>query len=284
MKIFQANETRRGLASIIQGVEFEKRGEKSLKMDIIYPQQSQHTDERYPLIVFLQGSGWTVPGFGYEIPQMCRFAQEGYIVAMVTHRHANEARGKLGFLEDTKSAIRFLRANAEKYKIDPERICMWGTSSGGNTALLIAMTADTDEYDVGSNLEYKSDVKLVIDTFGPTDLVPMMEWWAKSGRPMDPNSVFACIAGGDPAENMENIYKMSPMQYVDRGLKLPPMLIMNGTTDALVSYESSLKFYEAMKDAGYDVEFVKVEGGPHEDTFWSPELFEYIGEYIKERL
>lgn len=285
MKVFQTNPALSGLASVKLDVPYACPDGHELRMHIIHPQDiSLDTHPRHPLIVFLQGSGWTKPSLSYELPQLCRFAQHGYVVATIDHRHASEARGRLAFLEDTKSAIRFLRAHADEYGIDPDRVCMWGTSSGGNTALLVGMTYDMPEFDVGENLGQSSRVQLVVDTFGPADMAGLIREAYKDRSAYQPEHTFSHLADGFPGDNLALFEKMSPMAYIGRGKELPPMLVLNGDEDELVSYESSLRFYEEMAVHGYDVDFVKVEGGPHEGIFWSPALFDYIRAYIDVKL
>ena len=285
MKVLNADPLRRGLASLVLNVPYTHYDGLEECMHILHPQDiSLPCHPRHPLIVFVQGSGWTKPNFTYEIPQLSAFARAGYVVASIDHRHAREAKGRLGFLEDAKAAIRFLRAHADQYGIDPERVCIWGTSSGGNTALLTAMTWDQPEYDVGEYLDQSSRVQLVVDTFGPADLVSRITERFPDRDSYDPDSTFACLADGYPGDNLELFRKMSPACYVDQGKELPPMLIMNGTNDAAVGYESSFRFYLQMKAAGYDVEFLNVQDGPHEVTFWTPEVFDAILAYIDAHL
>lgn len=283
MKVFQNNESLKGIASLKINVEFACPDGHPQYMHVIFPQDIS-LGVKHPLIVFLQGSGWTRPNKDYEVAQLSQFARAGYVVATIEHRHAKEAPGKLAFLEDTKSAIRYLRAHADEYGIDPTRVCMWGTSSGGNTALLVGMTADTDKYDVGENLDQSSKVQLVVDTFGPADLHARVLERFNDRETYDPESTFSYLAGGFPGDNLELFREMSPMFYVEEGKDFPPMLIMNGTKDVPVPYEGSLAFYEAMEKAGYDVEFIRVEDGPHEGTFWSSELFDEILDYIQRKL
>ena len=133
------NPTLEGLASVIPDIVYSHAGGKEIKLTLIVPQASRNTEnpQKYPCIVFVQGSAWTFPDITYELPQMSEFARNGFIVAMVTHRSALDGFAAPAFLKDVKTAIRFLRANAETYKIDSDRIGIWGTSSGGNTALLV---------------------------------------------------------------------------------------------------------------------------------------------------
>ncbi len=285
MKVLPYNPLRRGVASLILNVPYTNYDGHEECMHIIHPQDiSLPSHPRHPLIVFVQGSGWTKPNFTYEIPQLSEFARAGYVVASIDHRHANEARGRLGFLEDTKAAIRFLRAHADEYGIDPERVCIWGTSSGGNTALLVGMTYDMPGFDVGDNLDQSSRVQLVVDTFGPADLAGVVRTRFTDRDNYDENGTFACLADGFPGDNLPLFEKMSPVTYIGQGKELPPMLIMNGTDDAAVPYEGSFRFYEAMQAAGYDVEFLCVTDGPHEVTFWGPEVFDEVRAYIDARL
>ena len=147
------NPTLEGLASVIPDIVYSHAGGKEIKLTLIVPQASRNAEnpQKYPCIVFVQGSAWTFPDITYELPQMSEFARNGFIVAMVTHRSALDGFAAPAFLKDVKTAIRFLRANAETYKIDSDRIGIWGTSSGGNTALLVGLTGD-DPLTVPMNL------------------------------------------------------------------------------------------------------------------------------------
>ena len=80
-------------------------------------------EARWPLVVFVQGSAWRTPDRGYEIPQLSHLAQQGYVVATVCHRDSTQGNPFPAYLQDVKTAIRFLRAHAEEYGIDPEHVC-----------------------------------------------------------------------------------------------------------------------------------------------------------------
>ena len=84
--------------------------------------------KKYPLVVFIQGSAWTDPNAFWEVPQLSRLAQRGYVVATVTHRSCFEAKAP-AFLVDVKSAIRFLKANAAEYDIDPGEFLTMGRAT-----------------------------------------------------------------------------------------------------------------------------------------------------------
>ena len=122
------NPTLSGQVRLIENVVYAAADGQALKLEVLtpwtqrYPQE--YTTEPRPLIVFVQGSSWRLPTFGEKIPQLVQFVKNGYIVATVQHRNSLDGHPFPAFLEDVKTAIRFLRANAKKYAIDPSRVAM----------------------------------------------------------------------------------------------------------------------------------------------------------------
>jgi acetyl esterase/lipase len=100
-----------------------------LHLHILEPRQREGEERLFPLVVYIQGSGWFKQDLGYEIPQLSRFARKGYVVAVVEYRPSPIAPFPAQ-LKDAKTAIRFLRRNATTYSIDPDMIALWGDSSG----------------------------------------------------------------------------------------------------------------------------------------------------------
>ena len=123
-----SNPTLAGLASLTRNVAY-KTGADDLVMDIIAPQSTGDDDNRrYPTVIFVQGSAWTTPHRDYEIPQLSALAREGFVVATVNHRDASSDPHDVfpAYLEDVKAAIRYLRANARQWHVDPDRLGIWG--------------------------------------------------------------------------------------------------------------------------------------------------------------
>lgn len=235
----------------------------------------------FPLVVFIQGSGWTKPNQFWEIPQLCRLAERGYVIASVTHRHGRTSPAP-AFLQDVKTAIRFLRAHAAEYDIDKTRVAAWGTSSGGNTALLLGLTGDNPDFEGPEWPGESSAVSVVVDCFGPTDMVKMSE--VQYNGPHTAENIFFTLGGCDEDKYLERLRKISPIEYVKPGLKLPPFLLLHGDADPVVLYEDTEAFCGALERCGYEVELVKVTGAPHEGSFWSPQLLEIIFDFICEKL
>src|SRR5262245_57189215 len=143
-----------------------------LHLHIIEPKQSEGEARRFPLVVYVQGSAWFKQDIGYEVPQLSRFARKGYVVAVVEYRPSTVAPFPAQ-VKDTKTAIRFLIKNASAYSIDPERIVLWGDSSGGHTAVMAGVTLDDSDLSDESPSDGPIRLKAIVDFYGPVDVSKM---------------------------------------------------------------------------------------------------------------
>ena len=170
------NVTLEGNAKFIYDVIFSEAAGKTLSMQLLVPWAVDNEEEtrQYPTIVFLQGSACQKSDNRTQIPQLSHYAQNGYIVAMISHRNCVDGYPMPAFLEDSKTAIRFLRKNATKYHIDSNRVVFLGTSSGGDASLLLALTGDDDQYKREEYHEYSAAIQCAIACFPPTDLYKLM--------------------------------------------------------------------------------------------------------------
>ncbi len=277
-QVIPNNPEREGFISYLPDIPYRGADGGELKMQILMPEKKGS----YPLIVFIQGSAWTTPNTQWQIPQLSRFAREGMVVASVTHRSCFDAPAP-AFLKDVKAAIRFLRANAETYQIDKDRVCAWGTSSGGNTALLIGFTGKMPEFEEGENLSESSEVRCVVDCFGPTDIPELIKAFPDETPESEGGKLMAALAGGEVYSHMENLRRISPIAYVD-DRETPPILILHGDADELVPYTLSEVFYQKLLEHKKDAYLVRVTNAPHEGDFWSDPLLDIVSEYLREKL
>lgn len=287
-----SNPTLEGLARMTRDVAY-KTGADRLAMDIIMPQSFGDDDQRrYPTVVFVQGSAWTTPDRDAEIPQLSQLAREGYVVATVNHRDAsrNAAYVFPAYLQDVKSAVRFLRRNAAEWHVDPDRVGIWGTSSGGNTALLVGLTADDPRYEDGTNPGASDAVNFVVSCFPPTDLIEAVEAFEQEDDPFRIyySGPFAAVVGAAPETGLTDEVRrraedMSPYLQVKPGRHYPPTLLLHGTGDAVVPYRQSVKMRDRLVENGYDARLVLVDGAEHECDFWSRAVFDVIFAFIAER-
>ncbi|MBQ7840376.1 MAG: alpha/beta hydrolase [Lachnospiraceae bacterium] len=265
-----------------QNVIYTDREGEPQKLTLILPWSvdvSNLPDEKLPLLVFVQGSGWTTPNFDFEIPQLAQFAHAGYVVATVGHRDHSKGNPFPAYLQDVKCAIRYLRKNAENYHLDPERVVIWGTSSGGNTALLVALTADDPRYETPEYAGFSDKVNAAVSCFGPTD----MEALAEPLKHLPEYAMMAVsLSGSADLATCEAVLKeMSPINHVEEGKEYPPILLLNGTADETVREDQLVSMYHRLLDCGAKAEAYLVEGAVHEGNFWSREVREIILEFLK---
>lgn len=275
----QNNPALNGLAEISPDIVYAEHGGKKLTMRVLTPWRNGVNEAcRYPLILFIQGSGWTFPNINYEIPQLGWYARHGYVVATVTHRSSAEGFPFPAFLEDVKCALRYLRAHAEEFRINPDKVTAFGTSSGGNTALLLGLTGDDARYKTAEFADQSDAVSAVVEAFGPADMAALRDYYTggDSTKPF-----LTGLLGEDPEVNAKNTHDMSPLCIVRDGAEYPPFLLLHGNADPVVPYETqAVPMADRLDAAGCDVTLIRVEGAEHEGNFWSDELHGMILEFI----
>jgi acetyl esterase/lipase len=146
-----------------------------------------------PVIVFLHGGGWS-GGTRTTGPEFKRyFAQDGFAMASIEYRLTPSITFPAN-VEDVRTAIRWLKANADAQSLDPDRICLWGTSAGGHLAAVAAL-APRGTFDGIDNLKYTSDVRCVLDAYGPTRF-DVMDAQTAEERPTLQEPVVTINVGG----------------------------------------------------------------------------------------
>lgn len=274
------NPALRGQAGVVPDVVYSTATGQDLTLTLLMPWAVEGAPlPRRPLIVFVQGSGWTSPDIQYQLPQLARYAQFGHIVATVTHRDSTQGHAFPAYLQDVKTAIRFLRHNADTWGIDPERICLFGTSSGGNTALLAGLTADDPRYKTDEYADQSDGVRCVISCFGPANLNTLI---AGHEQEFSQNPVYTGLLGGWQLDDV--LRGMSPQLEIMPGKACPPILLAHGDRDELVPFAQSEAMYHALLDAGCRAQLIRVIGAGHEGSFWSNRLHGLFADFMREHL
>ncbi len=277
------------LLDLKANIVFSTETGEELALQLMKPQWSSG-GKGFPLVVFIQGSAWQKPNQFWELPQLALLVKRGFVVASVTHRSCWQEPAP-AFLQDVKAALRFLRKNAAEYDIDPERACAWGTSSGGNTALLLGLTGDDPAFETEEHAGFSTKVNCVVDCFGPTDLIRMMDvQYANVDVDSGSANLFVALSGGKlvdgrmDEEGRRNLAAISPVNYAEKGRDLPPFLILHGDADPVVLYEDSEAFYNQLIENGYQADLVRVTNAPHEGDFWSLQLLNIIFDFIEKQI
>lgn len=259
---------------------FSSAGGENLSLQLLKPMWASG-GAGFPLVVFIQGSSWTKPNQFWQIPQLSMLARRGFVIASVTHRSCWNVPAP-AFLKDVKAALRFLRTNAKEYDIDPARVCAFGTSSGGNTALLLGLTGDDPAFETDEWAGQSTRVSCVVDCFGPTDLIKMIDD-QYGAMPKNEQNLLYALGGFDPDAYQQTLRAISPIEYVKEGVPLPPFLILHGDADNVVLFEDSEALHDKLNDCGHSADLVRVTGAPHEGSFWSAKLLDIIFDFIEKR-
>jgi acetyl esterase/lipase len=253
-----------------EGVLFEKdvvygqgAGE-DLKLNLSRPKESPGG---LPCIVFIHGGGWAAGNKDGHTPQTWDVARKGYVGATVGYRFAPKHRWPAQ-IEDVKCAIRFLRANAEKYGIDRNRIGAVGFSAGAHLSMLLGTMDPPDGLEgEGGNPEQPSKVNAVVAFFGPTDLTTRD--WPDASR-----KLIEQLIGGTREEKEEAFRKASPLTYVNAGDA--PTLLIQGTKDRLVPHSQAYLMIDALSKAGVPGRLDMIAGADH--GWGNPELQRTVDE------
>ena len=274
------NAAMKGQVRLIENVTYSAVDGEALKMDILAPWSQRYnylkSDPR-PLIVFVQGSSWRQPTMGEEIPQLVQFVKAGYIVATVQHRNSLDGHSFPAFLQDVKTAIRFLRAHAEQYAIDPQRVAIWGTSSGANASLLVALTPNDPRYKTAEYADQSDAVNAVVSCFAPTDVV---DTFKNASQVPGSDILQYSLFGTDPSKWDDIKRQMSPLYQIKDGQKYPPFLLLHGDADKVVPYHQMEDMYHALEEHGVSVEAYRVKGANHERDFWSQTIYDLVKDFL----
>lgn len=244
-----------GNVVIERDVEYGRAGDRPLKLDMIRPKES--AAESLPVIVFIHGGAWRGGNKSGGVGRLIPFAASGeYFCVSVGYRLSGEAIWPAQ-IHDCKAAIRWLKANAAKYHIQPDKIGVLGSSAGGHLVNMLGTSGDVKELegDCGSP-DQSSRVACVVPFCGPSDFLAI----GKRREGAAPGAV-ALLLGGPIGEKKEAAVAASPVTHVSRDD--PPFLIVHGTADRTVPFEQAELLHAALQKAGVDSTLLKIEGGGH---------------------
>jgi acetyl esterase/lipase len=240
------------------------------KLDIILPEIG---NEPFPVVIMIYGSAFfsnSSKGTCFQNDYGQTLLRNGYAVVSINHRSSKDAIWPAQ-IHDVKAAIRFIRANAEKFNLDKSFIGITGFSSGGHLSAMAGASSGLKssnvegleinlEGNIGNFNETSSNVDAVVDFFGPTDFLIMDECGSSFSHD-DVKSPESSLIGGAIQENKAKTQLANPMNYINP--KTPPFLIFHGDKDPLVPHCQSEKLDEKLQLENVESELVIVAEGGH---------------------
>ncbi len=245
--------------NLIEDLPYAATHDPRQQLDLFLPGEPEG-GRPLPVIAYIHGGGWTMGSKVMARAQMLPLVATGrYAAVSIGYRLSWQDRWPAQ-IHDVKAGIRWIRANAKDYGLDPSRICAFGPSAGGHLAAMLGATNDVIslEGELGDHTDQSSDVQCVVDFFGPVDLR------SEDGKdPLGNPSVVTRLLGATPQESPRLAAEASPVSHVDSSDV--PFLIVHGTRDPLVDYNQSVQLEAALVEAGVPVIFQTIEGGGHGD-------------------
>lgn len=274
----------------VSGVVYEQvpsRGYPNVPMqlDLLQPQKKT----KMPAIVYVTGGGFINANRDNGVQLRNYLAEKGYVVASITYRVAPTAQFPQP-LEDVKASIRYLRAHADQWNIDKDRIGIIGGSAGGYLSAFAGTTSGTKTFDKGENLQESSKVNCAVDLYGLSDLSrvgmdysPEVQQLHKSAGATEAlwvngSPVFGGKDGGILADP-KAAEAANPIAYI--GKNSAPMLLMHGTADKVVSPGQTDLLYQALKEKGVPAERYEIPGAAHGGVYWvQDKVLQVIGDFF----
>ena len=274
-----------GISENIEFAKIETWPEASLKMSIFAPSDGK----KHPAVVFIPGGAWIAAPkeSGYYL--CMKLAENGFVAASIEYRLIGAA-DYTEIISDAKAAVRFLRANSDKFGIDSNKIAAMGQSAGGYLAVMLGVTGN-DKFSSGDNLNQSSEVQAVVDFFGPTDLTRIADDYSDEKKAVYYSlSSFPSIfvngvagyknrKGGSVLDNPQTASDSNPLNYISK--KTPPFLIFHGDSDKTVSPSQSKILHEALTAKGIESTLYIIKGGEHDGKyFYQPGVLKIITDFL----
>lgn len=234
------------------GIEYTNPDDQHLQLNLARPKTG---DGPFPTVLCIHGGGFRAgKRDGYDA--LCiKLAERGFVAATCSYRLAPKYQFPAA-VHDTKAAVRWLRANAAQYKINPSKIGVTGGSAGGHLAQFLAVTPDVPEFEgTGGNADQSSTVACVVNVYGPSDFTKSY------GKSVDAHEVLPLWLGGNLETARVRHIRSSPLYWVTPNAA--PTLCIHGTEDKYVAHEQAVWMVDKLKAATVEAELLTLEGAGH---------------------
>ena len=257
-------------------LEFAVVDGQSLKLDFYFPKKAKGSS----LVVWIHGGGWQ--GGSKEKCEVKWLTQHGFTVASISYRLTDKAIFPAQ-IHDCKAAIRWLRANADRYGYRIDKVGVAGSSAGGMLAALVATSGDVRQLEgtVGGNAGHSSRVQAAIDYYGATDFILRSK--TQPQRANEPGSVVFKLLGGGADKKTDLARLASAAFHVTDDD--PPLLVIHGQDDQTVLLDQSERINEVYTKAGLPIDFRVLQGAGHGGKqFYAGEMQRLAIDFLKRTL
>lgn len=258
------------------GVTYARYGTREMKLDLFSPVGKGAR----PAVIVVHGGAWITGRYTMENPFAAELARRGYVAATVEYRLSNEAKYPAQ-IHDLKAAVRYLRANAARYGIDPQRIAAVGASSGGHLVALLGATNGLKHFEGdGGNAGVASDVQAVVDIDGTATFIDSGNIEKEKKGPLDTNTR---LIGATYEERPEVWREASPITHVHSGSA--PLLFINSSSYR--PFQQREEMMGKLRALGIDSELVVIPDTPHPFWLfhpWFDQTIRHVEEFLKKTL
>lgn len=262
---------------VVRDLEFARVGDHGLRLDLYRPAG----EGPYPVVLWVHGGAWR--NGSKDNPPIQRIVHEGkgFALASVEYRLSPQAAFPAQ-IHDLKAAVRFLRGEAKKLRLDPDRFAAAGGSAGAHLAVLLGVSGGVAELegDVGNHLKASSKVQAILDWYGPTNLATILGQSTPHGLSVR-KPALQLLLGGQPEEKAELARLASPTVHV--AADAPPLWMAHGDQDPQVPVNQSLELQGAYERVGRPVKLEIVHGGAHGGAaFYEPARVQRAAAFLSE--
>ena len=235
-----------------KGIEFSKSGGETLQLNLAKPKVANGA---LPCVICIHGGGFRAGKRDSYDGLIQKLASEGFVAVTISYRLAPKHPFPAA-IHDSKAAVRWVRANAAKYGINPEKIGVTGGSAGGHLAQFLGVTGDVPEFEGdGGSQGFSSKVQCVVNVYGPSDFTKSY------GKSVDAAEVLPLFLGGDLKTALPAHIRSSPLNWVTPNAA--PTLCIHGTEDKYVAHEQAVWIVERLKSCGVEANLLTLPGAGH---------------------
>ncbi len=235
-----------------KGIEYSNPDDQHLQLNIARPKTGEGP---FPAVICIHGGGFRA-GHRDGYNGLClKLAERGYVAVTVSYRLAPKYQFPAA-VHDTKAAVRWLRAHARDYNIDPRRIGTTGGSAGGHLAQFLGVTSGVAMFEGdGGNADQSSAVACVVNVYGPSDFTKSY------GKSVDAAEVLPLFLGGNLETSRHRHIVSSPLYWVTPNAA--PTLCIHGTEDKYVAHEQAVWLIDRLRAADVEAELLTLPGAGH---------------------